>query len=168
MGSPAIRIRQLFISPEHNYFGHHGRAAGEAPILEVDEVKCVVGRGLEGDRFMSAEPNHEGQVTFFAEETWERLCEKFEVTDKGAGVFRRNIITRGVDLNALIGHEFEVQGVHFFGTEESAPCYWMEQAFCEGALRALQGQGGLRAKILTAGMLRRDRWDEDEHHCAPP
>jgi MOSC domain-containing protein YiiM len=157
MDSPAFRIRHLFISPEHNYFGHHGQPAGQAAILEVDEVKCVVGRGLEGDRFMTADPDHDGQVTFFAEETWERMCEKFQVTDKGPGVFRRNIITRGVDLNALIGREFEIQGVRFLGTEESAPCYWMEQAFCEGAQRALKGEGGLRAKILTAGILRCDR-----------
>jgi MOSC domain-containing protein YiiM len=157
MDSPAIRIRHLFISPAHNYFGHHGQPSGEAPMVEVEEVKCVAGRGLDGDRFMHSEPDYEGQVTFFAEETWERLCEKFEVTDKGPEVFRRNIITRGVDLNALIGREFVVQGVRFFGTEESAPCYWMEQAFCEGAQSALKGEGGLRAKILTDGILRHDR-----------
>ena len=156
MDSPTVRIRHLFISPAHNYFGHHGQPAGDAPVLEVAEVKCVAGRGLEGDRFMTAEPNHEGQVTFFAEETWERMCENFEVTDKGPETVRRNVITRGVDLNALIGREFEVQGVRFEGTEESAPCYWMEQAFCEGAQRALKGHGGIRARILTDGVLRRE------------
>lgn len=157
MDSPVFRIRRLFVSPAHNYFGHHGKPPGEAPVIEVDEVRCVAGRGLEGDRFMKSDPDHEGQVTFFSEETWEHMCEKFSVTDKGPEAFRRNVITRGVDLNTLIGREFEVQGVRFAGTEESAPCYWMEQAFCEGAQRALKGRGGIRAKILTDGVLRRDK-----------
>ena len=161
MDSPAIRIQHLFISSEHNYFGHHGQPAGKAPMLEVDEVKCVPGRGLEGDRFMSAEADHEGQVTFFAEETWERMCEKFEVTDKGPEVFRRNIITRGVDLNALIGREFQVQDVRFLGTEESAPCYWMEQAFCEGAQRALRGEEWVTGKNL-------DRWHASARSLSRP
>ncbi len=157
MDSPAIRIRHIFISPAHNYFGHHGQEPGTSPVIEVEEVKCLAGRGLEGDRFLDYKEDHKGQVTFFAEEAWERLCEKFQVADKGPESFRRNLVTRGVDLNALIGREFEVQGVRFLGTQESAPCYWMEQAFCAGAEQALQGDGGLRAKILTDGVLRRER-----------
>jgi MOSC domain-containing protein YiiM len=47
-----------------------------------------------------------------------------------------------------------VQGVRFLGTEESKPCYWMNQAFGEGAEAALQGHGGLRARILADGILR--------------
>jgi MOSC domain-containing protein YiiM len=47
-----------------------------------------------------------------------------------------------------------VQGVHFLGTQESTPCYWMNQAFAEGAEEELKGHGGLRAKILTDGFLR--------------
>ncbi|HEU5246194.1 MAG TPA: hypothetical protein VFU09_03810, partial [Candidatus Udaeobacter sp.] len=62
--------------------------------------------------------------------------------------------TRGVDLNELIGKEFEVQGVHFYGTQESAPCYWMDRAFAPGAKDFLKGRGGLRAKILCDGELR--------------
>jgi len=47
-----------------------------------------------------------------------------------------------------------VQGVQFLGTEESAPCYWMNQAFGEGAEAELAGNGGLRAKILSDGVIR--------------
>jgi MOSC domain-containing protein YiiM len=47
-----------------------------------------------------------------------------------------------------------VQGVRFLGTQESTPCYWMNQAFAEGAEEALKGHGGLRAKILSDGILR--------------
>jgi MOSC domain-containing protein YiiM len=66
---------------------------------------------------------------------------------------RRNVITRGVDLNELIGQEFELQGVRFLGIEECRPCYWMDGAFAPGAQEFLKGRGGLRAKILTDGKL---------------
>jgi MOSC domain-containing protein YiiM len=78
------------------------------------------------------------------------------VHDRDTSVFRRNVIVSDVDLNALIGKEFEVQGITFKGTEEAKPCYWMNQAFAEGAEKALMGNGGLRARILTDGVLRRD------------
>jgi MOSC domain-containing protein YiiM len=64
------------------------------------------------------------------------------------------VITRGVNLNEYIGKEFEIQGVRFYGTEESAPCYWMDGAFAPGAKDFLKGRGGLRAKILSDGELR--------------
>jgi len=82
------------------------------------------------------------------------MCEKFQIHDKSTAVFRRNVISDGEDLNSLIGREFEVQGVRFFGVEESKPCYWMDQAFCPGTENELKGQGGLRARILTSGTLR--------------
>lgn len=151
-----MKISKIYISPEHNYFGHHEKPAGTAATLECEEVECVAGKGLRGDRFFGWKDDYKGQVTFFAEETWERLCEQLQVADKGPGVFRRNIVTRGADLNSLIGKAFEVQGIKFLGTQEAAPCYWMNQAFGDGAERALRGQGGLRAKVLSDGVLRRD------------
>jgi MOSC domain-containing protein YiiM len=150
----SARIRHIYISQGHNYFGHHGRPPGEHEIMEVPEVRCVAGSGLEGDRFFDYKPDYKGQVTFFAYEIYERLCEQFGVRDKSPGVFRRNVVTEGLDLNALIGVEFELQGVRFLGVHESTPCHWMNTAFAEGAEEALNGNGGLRAKILTDGVLR--------------
>ncbi len=69
---------------------------------------------------------------------------------------RRNVVVRGANLNALIGCEFELQGVRFLGTEECRPCYWMDQAVGPGAEAWLIGRGGLRAKILSDGWLRRE------------
>ena len=68
--------------------------------------------------------------------------------------FAGDVITRGVDLNSLIGQEFEVQGVRFKGTEECRPCYWMDEAVAPGAEKFLKGRGGLRAQILCDGILR--------------
>lgn len=146
-------IRHLYISPEHNYFGHHGQEPGTAPMIEVPEVSCVAGQGLAGDRFFGWKDDYKGQVTFFALETYEALVEQLGVQDREPSVFRRNVITSGIDLNTLIGREFELQGVRFLGTQEAKPCYWMDQAFGEGAERALEGRGGLRARILMDGKL---------------
>ena len=151
-----IVVRNLYVSPEHNYFGHHGKAPGEHPIADVPEITCVAGRGIEGDRFFDYKVAYKGQISFFASEIYEELCCALDVWDRAPSVLRRNVITAGADLNALIGYEFEVQGVRFLGTAECAPCYWMDQAFAPGAEARLKGRGGLRAKILTNGKLRTD------------
>jgi hypothetical protein len=153
----SVRIRHLFISPGHNYFGHHGEPPGEHPIVEVPEVRCVAGRGLEGVRFFDFKEDYKGQATFFAWETYERLCKELNVHDRGPGVFRRNIVVEGLDLVALVGVEFEVQGVRFLGTKQATPCYWMDTAFGPGAEAAMENAGGLRVKILTDGVLRAEK-----------
>jgi len=150
----SIYIKHLFISPGHNYFGHHEKPPGELPIIAVPFVQCLAGRGIEGDRFLDFKEDYKGQITFFANEVYEELCEKFAVWDRPSSVLRRNVITVGADLPSLIGREFDVQGVRFFGTGECKPCYWMDRAFAPGAEDAMQGRGGLRAKILTDGILR--------------
>jgi MOSC domain-containing protein YiiM len=149
-----MKIEAIYLSPGHNYFGHYGKPAGSNAVQSVSEAECVAGSGLRGDRFFDFKDDYKGQVTFFAAETYERLCEQLQVTDKDVSVFRRNILTRGIDLNELIGQEFSVQGIRFFGTQESTPCEWMEQAFAPGAMKALRGYGGLRARVLSSGTLR--------------
>ena len=154
-----IRIEHLYVSPGHNYFGHHGKPADEHPILAVPEIECITGRGIYGDRFFDYKPDYKGQITFFAAELYDELCTSFlplAGSHPAPSAFRRNVITRGIDLNTLIGQEFTLQGVTFFGTGECSPCHWMDQAFAPGAEAALKGRGGLRAKILTDGLLRLD------------
>ena len=156
MLQPPLRILHLYISPGHNFFGRHGQGAAEHPTLEVPEVRCVPGQGIEGDRFFAYKDNYKGQVTFFSQEVYERLCERLGVHDKTPAVLRRNVVCVGVDLNTLTGGaEFEVQGVVFRGREECRPCYWMDQSFGPGAEAALKGQGGLRAEIVRGGVLRK-------------
>ena len=125
-------------------------------MIEVQEVHCLAGRGIEGDRFLDYKPDYKGQITFFPGETYDELCARFEVRDKAPSVFRRNVITRGVDLYTLVGREFTIQGVRFLATGECSPCYWQDGAFAPGTEDALRGRGGLRAKILTDGVLRVD------------
>lgn len=149
-----IQIEHLYISPGHNYFGHHGHPPDHHPMVEVAEVECVAGKGLRGDRFFEHKENYKGQVTFFSMEIYEELCRALDIQNKAPSAFRRNVLTRGVDLNELINREFEIQGIRFAGVCECSPCYWMDQAFGPGAEAALQGRGGLRARILTDGILK--------------
>ena len=152
--TPLIRIAHLYISPGHNFFGHHGQPAGDNPMLAQREIVCRAGRGIEGDRCLDFKADYKGQITFFERETYDQLCAEFGVWDREPSVFRRNVITAGIELPSLYGREFEVQGVRFFGTGESAPCHWMNEAFHPGAEDRLKGRGGLRARILTDGVLR--------------
>ncbi len=122
-------------------------------MLEVSELECVASMGIRGDRYFRHEENYKGQITFFAAEVYDILCAQFALYDKSPGVFRRNVVTRGNDLNSLVGKEFVIQDIRFFGTEICKPCYWMDQAFHSGAEAALRGRGGLRARILTDGTL---------------
>ena len=149
-----VKIRHLYISPGHNFFGRHEQPPGENPSVECAEIRCVAGRGIEGDRFFDYKENYNGQITFFASEVFQDLCGQLGVNGKSPGVTRRNVITADVDLNSLVGEEFEIQGVRFAGTAECSPCHWMDGAIAPGAEKLLRGRGGLRAKILTDGILR--------------
>jgi MOSC domain-containing protein YiiM len=151
-----MKVRQLFISPGHNFFGHHGRAASAYPLIACGEIHCVAGRGITGDRFFDFKNNYKGQITFFATEVFEDICRQLGVGGKSPGVARRNVITMEADLNSFIGKTFTLQGVEFEGVGECSPCHWMDVAIAPGAEAALRGQGGLRARILTDGILRVD------------
>ncbi len=152
-----MRIRHLFTSPGHIYFCLHGQPPGEHPILEVEAIECVAGRGIRGDRFFDFKSDYKGQITFFAWETLMALQRELGLPEVWAGATRRTVITEGLDLNSLVGRTFEIQGVQFQGVEECRPCYWMNHAFRDERVEAwLRGRGGLRARILTDGWLRRD------------
>jgi len=149
-----VEICHLYISPGHNFFGHHGREPDDYPAIEVPMIECVAGQGIRGDRFFDYQEDYKGQITFFSLEVFDELCGALEVQDCSPAFVRRNVMTRDVDLNELIGQDFEVQGVRFHGTAECRPCYWMDRAIAPGAEEFLKGRGGLRARILTDGELR--------------
>jgi hypothetical protein len=150
----AVQICHLYISAGHNYFGHHGREPDDYPTVEVPMIECVAGHGIRSDRFFDYRDDYKGQITFFSLEVFDELCGALALRDCSPSAVRRNVLTRGANLNALIGQQFEIQGVRFFGTEECRPCYWMDRAIAPGAEKFLKSRGGLRAKILSNGELR--------------
>lgn len=151
------QVEFLFLSPGHNFFGHHGKPAGQNPMVSVDQIECVAGRGIRGDRFFDFKENYKGQITFFSMEVFRALQRELNLPDAKPEATRRNVFVSGLDLSTLIGHEFELQGVRFLGVEESKPCYWMNTALSLGAETWLQGRGGLRCRILSDGFLRTSR-----------
>jgi len=148
-----MQIRQIFISEGHNYFGHHGRAPDDHPLVEVPQIECVAGHGIRGDRFYDYRDNYKGQITFFSLEVFEKLAQHFGLTNKSPGAVRRNVVVSGVELNDLIGEEFSIQGVRLRGTAHCRPCDWLDQAIAPGAEKFLEGNGGLRAQILSDGVI---------------
>ena len=150
----AVEICHLYISPGHNFVGHHGREPDAYPMIELPMIECVAGLGIRDDRYFDFKNNYKGQITFFSLEVFGELCAMLGLRDCSPASVRRNVMTRGVDLNELIGEDFEIQGMRFYGTEECRPCYWMDRAIAPGAEKFLKGHGGLRAKILTDGQLR--------------
>jgi MOSC domain-containing protein YiiM len=148
-----MRVRQIFLSPGHNYFGHHGKPPGDYALVEVPRIECVAGRGIRGDRFYDYREDYKGQITFFSFEVFEKLARHFALTDKSAGALRRNVIVSGADLNELIGEDFSIQGVRLRGTAHCRPCYWLDQAVVPGTEKFLEGNGGLRAQILSDGVI---------------
>lgn len=152
-----LTIEHIFISAGHNFFGRHGKPAGTHALVEVDQVECVAGCGLRGDRFFEYKPDYKGPVTLFAAEIFADLQRALQLPVAQPSALRRNLIVRGLpDLTTLVGKEFELQGVRLFGTEECRPCYWMDTVLAPGTEEWLKGRGGLRCRVLTTGMLRRD------------
>jgi len=152
-----VKIRHLYISPGHNFYGRANQPPGEHPTIEVPAIECIAGRGIKGDRFFDYKENYKGQITFFSQEVFDAMCTELKLAGKFPGLSRRNVVVDGADLNSLVGAEFEVQGVKFRGMAECAPCHWMNKAFAPGAEHFLQNRGGLRAMILTDGKLRAEQ-----------
>lgn len=148
-----MEIHAIYISSGHDFVGRHGKSRLDHGIEKVDTVECVAGAGLVGDRYLDHKEDYKGQITFFDWAVYERIRNDFDLADLDPALFRRNVLTSGVDLNTLIGQRFTLQGVEFEGSEECRPCYWMDESVQPGVHEALKGFGGLRARILTNGKL---------------
>jgi MOSC domain-containing protein YiiM len=137
----------------------HLTAAASAPMLAKQEVRAVVGKGLEGDRYFSQtgtyshKPGPDREVTLIESEALAALQQEEGIT-LPAGDSRRNIVTRGVPLNHLVGKEFRVGEVILRGIRLCEPCAHLAQLTQQGVLRGLVHRGGLRAQILTNGSIR--------------
>ena len=149
-----ISIHHLFTSPGHNYFGHHEKPAGTNEILSHESIQLVAGRGIPGDRFFDWKDDYKGQLTLLDQKVVDDIRAHAENPELPAAAFRRNVVVEGVDLNALIGKTFRLNGVLLQGSEECRPCYWMDKACGKpGTEDLMKGRGGLRCRILEDGEL---------------
>ena len=136
-----------------------GPVRGE-PMQPVDEVVAIEGSGLEGDRYSTAEgtfgrsgdPSARGVTLIESEAIAAAEAEGgFEL---GLGEPRRNVVTRGVALNHLVGREFAVGEVRLEGIKLSEPCKHLEDLTGKKLRRPLIHRGGLRARIVRGGVIR--------------
>ena len=131
----------------------------EAPMVAAHEVRAVAGTGLEGDRkardrlppAKRSEPGRE--LTLIEAEALDALSRESGI-ELGPGDSRRNVVTRGVRLNDLVGMRFNVGQLECVGVELCEPCRHLERMTQPGVLRGLVHRGGLRADILAGGVLR--------------
>jgi len=136
-------------------------AAG-TPVVSLRESEALPGTGLAGDRYA----NHIGyysndtrypptgrHLTLIAAEDLERLAGDTGII-LNSGEHRRNIVTRGIDLSALLGARFRIGEVECIGIRPCPPCAHLEELTQEGVLRGLARGGGVRAEILSGGTIR--------------
>lgn len=133
---------------------------GKAGAMEpVGEATAVAGRGLEGNRYFRAESDDGSkigpaqQITLIEAEAVEALVND-ERVEFEAAESRRNVVTRGVYLNHLVGREFQVGEVRLRGIRLCEPCDHLQKLTRPGVKFGLLHRGGLRAEILNDGSIR--------------
>ena len=131
-------------------------------LERVLTVRAIAGAGLEGDRYGvragtfsakdGAQPKPGRQLTLIEAEALELLASAHGIA-LAPGESRRNVVTRGIRLNDLVGKRFRVGAVECVGTERCDPCGHLEKLTRAGVKRGLNEAGGLRADILVSGDL---------------
>ena len=119
----------------------------EGELHRVDSVQAFAGKGLEGDRHFRPNGAKPGQAITLVE------AEQVEEVGLSAGGTRRQVTTRGVDLNALVGKRFRVGEVECYGVELCEPCAHLESMTRPGIIKELVHRAGINADILTDGTI---------------
>jgi MOSC domain-containing protein YiiM len=131
----------------------------EGERLQVQEARARAGIGLEGDAFAEGgarqkdRTNSVRDLTLIEAESIEALAEETGIALEQREP-RRNVVTRGVSLNDLVGQRFSVGEVECIGRELNEPCTHLESLTQPGVLKGLVHRGGLRADIVSDGTFR--------------
>jgi MOSC domain-containing protein YiiM len=135
-----------------------GSRKGEA-LEPAEEAQAVPGKGLAGDRYFlqqgtfSKPGSPDREVTLIEIEAIEALAQECQITLE-AGQARRNLVTRGVPLNHLVGRQFRIGDVVLRGLRLCEPCGHLEALTAKGIQDGLRHRGGLRAQIIHGGLVR--------------
>jgi hypothetical protein len=133
--------------------------SAEAPLHRVAEAHAIAGRGLVGDRYADGAGTFSGsgrgyELTLIEVEALDALATTgVEIPWEDA---RRNVVTRGIRLNALVGHRFRIGDVECIGRRLAEPCSHLQRLAPPGVLSGLVHRGGLRADIVVDGAMRID------------
>lgn len=140
---------------------HVAISAGQ-PMRALDQAEAVAGQGIVGDRYAAGRGYYSGrtmpggarELTLFEAEVLGLLADEHGI-QLSADEHRRNITTRGVRLDDLMGRQFRVGPVLCEGVRPCTPCDYLETLTSKPVLRPLTDRGGLRARVLEGGMIRR-------------
>ena len=142
-------VLAIFVAPE-----------GGQTLSEIPETRAVPGRGLAGDRYFdkkgtySARPGSGREVTLIESEALIAAKGDYAI-DFAPGSHRRNLVTRGVALNHLVGQEFTVGTARLRGTRLCEPCTYLGELLHEPRSKlALVHRGGLRCDIVSEGVIK--------------
>jgi MOSC domain-containing protein YiiM len=136
----------------------HIASAAKAPTQAVAEVQAIPGAGLKGDRYALqqgtfSKPLPDFELTLIEAEAIEALKREYGL-EIAPGDARRNVVTRGVPLNHLVGREFRIGEVRIRGIRLCEPCSHLQSLVGQPVIKGLRHRGGLRAQILTRGIIR--------------
>jgi len=134
-------------------------SAPSSSMESRDSVRAVPGRGLEGDRYFfglgtfSPNPHKpDYEVTLIQKEHIES-CQAASALPFTAKHARRNLVSEGVDLNSLVGKDFTIGSVRMRGIRLCEPCNYLAKNSFPAVLQGLVHKGGLRAQILSEGVI---------------
>ena len=136
----------------------HIASAAKRPTEAVEQVQAIPGVGLAGDRYAQqqgtfSKPEPDFELTLIEAEAIDALQREYGV-ELAPGEARRNLVTRGVPLNHLVGREFTIGDVRIRGIRLCEPCSHLQELTQRPVIKGLRHRGGLRAQILTEGMIR--------------
>ena len=146
-----VEIVQLLSSPVHRYEGRPSDGPLPEPPGElVDVVELRAGLGVVGDRYFGKRAHRNAAVTLIAAESLPAGVDLRQT--------RRNVLLRGVDVDALVGATFTLDAgdgpVTLHAHRRANPCGWLDVMIGDGARKALRGKGGVRCEVLTDRILR--------------
>ena len=122
-------------------------------IQEVKEINLSVGKGIIGDRYFHEHNESRKQLTLIESENIDYYNEKFNLKIPYLN-FRRNIVTRGIKLNDLVGKELLINQTKIKGIDLCRPCKHLEEKLNgKDIIKEFLRRGGLRCEILTSGTI---------------
>lgn len=137
----------------------HVATAASKPMQHLERAHLVAGVGIEGDRYAARtgtySPKHhvDRQITLIEAETLDALARDFGIHFSPAE-HRRNLTTRGVPLNHLVGRYFRVGECVLFGGRLNVPCRYLEDLVGKKVFKPLLNRSGLNCRIVVGGVLR--------------
>jgi hypothetical protein len=152
-----VEIVGFVVSPAHRYEGRPSDGPTPATVDESpDRIELRAHLGIVGDRYFGTRHTH-ASVTLINADAAERALATVGIQDPDLAGARRNIVVRGIDVEALVDTAFALDTgdgpVRFTSRTRANPCAWMDEAFGPGARDALRGYAGIRAEPLDDGVL---------------